>query len=67
MFTVAMIELAPSPCRPRNAINVVMFHASADTAEPSRKIRVPMIRIGLRPNTSASLPYSGMVTVCASR
>ncbi len=51
-----MIAPAPSPCRPRNPINETMFQDSDDAADPARKIRVPVISTGLRPNRSDSLP-----------
>ena len=33
-----------------------MLHADAHSADPARKMMVPMIRIGLRPHWSASFP-----------
>lgn len=48
-------------------MSATMFHDAADSAEPSTNTTVPNTRTGLRPNWSASLPYRGIETVCASR
>ena len=56
VLTVAMIDPAPRPCSPRKQMRLTMLQADAHRADPARKIRVPVIRIGLRPHRSASLP-----------
>jgi len=56
VLTVAMIEPAPRPCSPRKQIRLTMLQDAAHSADPARKMTVPMIRIGLRPHWSASLP-----------
>jgi hypothetical protein len=57
----------PRPCTTRNAISAPMFQASAHSREPSRKRTAPATSTGLRPKVSESLPYTGRVTVTASR
>ena len=44
-----------------------MFQATAHSSDPSRKTTDPAMRTGLRPKVSESLPYTGRVTVTASR
>src|SRR5664279_569010 len=58
---------APRPCTARNAISAGMLQAKPHRIEPSRKSPMPNSMIGLRPNRSDSLPYTGTETACASR
>lgn len=44
-----------------------MFQASPHSSEPTRKRAMPKRSTGLRPKVSASFPYTGRVTVTASR
>lgn len=46
----------PSPCTTRKAISAAMFQAPAQASEPARKSTIPVIRTGLRPKVSESLP-----------
>ena len=54
---------APMPWIARKTTSCTMFCASPHRAEPTRKIEIAMMNIGLRPWTSPSFPYSGTVTV----
>lgn len=65
--TVLWMAPPPSPCTMRKAIRLTMFHEPAQSSDPSRKIAIPTSSTGLRPKVSASLPYTGSVTVTASR
>ncbi len=47
---------APSPWMPRKMMSWVMFWLRPDSAEPIRKIVMPIISNGLRPYRSDSLP-----------
>ena len=67
VFTVACTPPAPIPCSPRNKIRLTMVVEDAQRADPARKMMVPVMRTGLRPHWSASLPCTGMVTVWVSR
>src|SRR5664279_757404 len=58
---------APRPCTARNAISAGMLQAKPHRIEPSRKSPMPNSMIGLRPNRSDSLPYTGTETAWASR
>jgi hypothetical protein len=51
----------------RKAISAPMFQASAHSSDPSRNSAAPATSTGLRPKVSDSLPYTGSVTVTASR
>ncbi len=44
-----------------------MFQATAHSSDPSRNSAAPATSTGLRPKVSESLPYTGRVTVTASR
>ena len=65
--STTMSPPAPSPWSARNAISSVMFWAMPQSAEPTRKMTIAVCRTILRPYRSPSLPYSGPVTVDASR
>ena len=67
VFTVDCTPPAPIPCSPRNRIRLTIVVEEAQSAEPARKMTVPVMRTGLRPHWSASLPCTGMVTVWVSR
>ena len=56
VLTVAPIDPAPSPCRPRNTMSDSMFQEIALSAEPMRNSMTPNSSTGLRPYRSASLP-----------
>ena len=43
------IEPAPMPWRPRNRMSCVIVWLRPDSAEPTRKIPIPIMKIGLRP------------------
>ncbi len=51
----------------RKAISSFMFWDSPDRAEPIRKTTIANWNTGLRPYRSEILPYSGVVTVDATR
>lgn len=57
----------PSPWTTRKAMSAAMFQAAAQSRELTRKRMIPAIRTGLRPKVSESFPYTGRVTVTASR
>ncbi len=44
-----------------------MFQATPLSSEPSRNSAAPNTSTGLRPKVSDSFPYTGRVTVTASR
>ena len=44
-----------------------MFWLRPDSAEPTRKITMPSMYIGLRPYRSDSLPQNGTLIVLVSR
>ena len=44
-----------------------MLHATPHSTEPTKNVAMPNSMTGLRPNRSASLPYTGTVTAWASR
>ncbi len=48
-------------------ISDAMFQDAAESADPVRNTSTPITSTGLRPKVSASLPYTGIVTVCANR
>jgi hypothetical protein len=48
-------------------MSAAMFQAVAHSSEPRRKTAAPATRTGLRPKVSDSFPYTGRVTVTASR
>ena len=47
---------APSPCRPRKAMNWAIVCERPDKADPIRKIPTPMVKSRRRPKRSDSLP-----------
>ncbi len=57
---------APRPCTTRKAISAPMLQATPHSIEPARNSPMPNRMTGLRPNRSASLPYTGTVTAWAS-
>ncbi len=61
------MEPAPMPWIPRNRISMVMFWLRPDSADPIRKITMPVMNIGLRPYRSDSLPQNGTLIVLVSR
>ncbi|GHC78441.1 hypothetical protein GCM10010309_52290 [Streptomyces violaceochromogenes] len=65
--TVPWSAPPPRPCTTRKAMSAPMFQASAHSSDPRRKSTDPAMRTGLRPKVSESLPYTGRVTVTASR
>ena len=67
VIVVGVVAPAPRPCTTRNAISTLMFQASPHMIEPARNSPIPNRMIGLRPNRSESLPYTGTDTACASR
>ena len=48
-------------------MSAVMLHAKPDSTDPSTNRPIPNSSTGLRPITSAYLPYRGTVTACVSR
>ena len=64
---IGWIAPAPMPCTARKAISAGMLQATPHRIEPSRKTAMPKNNSGLRPMTSASLPYSGTLTAAVSR
>ena len=58
---------APRPCTARKPISAAMLQATPHSTEPTRNSPMPNSIIGLRPNRSASLPYTGTDTAWASR
>ncbi len=58
---------APRPWMARKAISEPMLQASPHRIEPTRNSPMPTSITGLRPKPSASFPYTGTVTACASR
>ena len=60
-------EPAPMPWMPRKRISMPMFWLSPDRAEPTRKMTMPIMKIGLRPYRSDSLPQNGTLIVLVSR
>ncbi len=67
VWTVPWRAPPPSPCTMRKAMSAPMFQARAQSREPTRKRTIPAMRTGLRPKVSESFPYTGSVTVTASR
>ncbi len=65
--TVPWIAPPPRPWTTRKAIRLAMFQAPAHSSDPTRNAAMPTSSTGLRPKVSASLPYTGSVTVTASR
>ena len=58
---------APMPWRPRNRMSMLMFWLRPDSAEPVRKITMPIMNTGLRPYRSDSLPQNGTLIVLVKR
>ena len=58
---------APSPWTTRNTIRLVMLQARPHIREPVRNSAIPTSITGLRPMRSATFPYIGTETACASR
>lgn len=67
VWTVPWRAPPPRPWTTRKAIREAMSQAAAQSREPTRKRTVPAMRTGLRPKVSLSFPYTGRVTVTASR
>lgn len=57
----------PMPCTTRNAMRLAGSHATAASAEPSRKTVSPTSHTVLPPKRSAAQPLTGTVTATASR
>lgn len=58
---------APMPWTARAPMSSPMDGARPASTEPSRNTVTPNSRTGLRPNMSATLPYTGTVTAWPSR
>jgi hypothetical protein len=54
---------APSPWKPRKAINWFMFCATPQAAEPIKNRTIPIRKMIFRPKISESFPYIGIITV----
>jgi hypothetical protein len=60
-------EPAPMPWSPRKKISIPMFWLRPESADPRRKITMPVMKTGLRPKRSESLPQNGTLIVLVSR
>ena len=58
---------APTPWMSRKQIMAGIDQANPASTEPKRKIPMEARITGLRPYTSARLPHTTVVAVCASR
>lgn len=58
---------APAPCIARNSTSSIIEVDRPHSTEPSRKSVIPIRKIRLRPNMSASRPQSGMLVISARR
>ena len=64
---IGCIAPAPTPCTNRQQINAIMDPANPASSDPARNIAIPTSITGLRPYTSARLPKTTVMAVCASR
>ena len=67
VIATGAIAPAPRPCTARKPISAPMLQATPQSTEPARNRPMPNRITGLRPNRSASLPYTGTETAWASR
>ena len=67
VMPIGWIAPAPSPCRARPAMSAGIDQASPHSTDAPTNTVIPKMSTGLRPSRSASLPYTGTVTACASR
>ena len=62
-----MTPPAPSPCIPRKMMSCIIVCEKDARSDPLQKRMIAASSTRLRPIASDSLPYSGIVTVHASR